>query len=94
VQTKGGDKKMLLTKQVVIKRSDNYYEMLDGFCIKAKNLYNKALYEMRTAYFKKDVVPTCNNLDKEFRQSEQEEYRAMPMAHSAQGNDPLTCLYK
>jgi hypothetical protein len=47
--------------------------------------FKQALYEVRKAYFKKEDIPTCNKLDKKFRKSDQKDYRAMPMAHSAQG---------
>ena len=35
---------MLLVEIHNISKADEYFEMLDNFCFKAKNLYNNALY--------------------------------------------------
>ena len=40
-------KKLKLTTQYIIKKSDTRYKDLDNLCFLSKNLYNQALYRIR-----------------------------------------------
>ena len=82
---------MMLTSQTVVKASSKYYGLLDGFCFKAKNLYNAALYKLREAYFKYDATMSYSSLDKVFKREESADYRDMPMASSAQWTLQTVC---
>ncbi|MCL1793862.1 MAG: hypothetical protein FWG34_08330 [Oscillospiraceae bacterium] len=76
---------MNLTQQTVIKHSSEYYKLLDGFCFKAKNLHNVALYRLREAYFEYDTNMTYGSMDKVLKLEKSVDYMNMPMAASAQG---------
>ena len=69
----------------LIKKSNNYYEMLDGFCFAAKNLYNHANYIVRNEFCKNNRWIRSQELDKILRPDEEyPDYRNMPTAQSAQ----------
>lgn len=42
---------MYLVEQHRVYKDDSYFQMLDGFCFKAKNLYNNGLHYIRQYYF-------------------------------------------
>ena len=42
---------MYLVEQHRVYKDDSYFQMLDDFCFKAKNLYNNGLYYIRQYYF-------------------------------------------
>ena len=75
---------MTLTSQTTVKYSSEYYELLDDFCFKAKNLYNASLYKLREAYFGYENTINYNNLDKVMKREKNIDYAGMPMAASAQ----------
>ena len=69
----------------IIKKNDTYYNMLDDFCFKAKNLYNHANYIIRNEFCKTNKWIRNNELDKLLRfDTEYPDYREMPTAQSAQ----------
>ena len=82
---------MTLTSQTIVKPSNKYYGLFDEFCFKAKNLYNAALYRLREAYFEHDAAMTYNSLDKVLKREGNVDYRAMPMASSAQWTLQTVC---
>ena len=74
-------------KHILKKNNHNkeYYDMLDDFCFKAKNLYNHANYIVRTEFVKNDKWLKYNDLDKILRaDTEYPDYKEMPTAQSAQ----------
>ena len=73
------------TQQTIIRQSDSYYQMLDDFCFKAKNLYNCAIYHFRQALFGKEEQTSYNKLDKQLKtENGGVDYRSIPLAWSAQ----------
>ena len=42
--------KIQLTQQIIINNRHRYFSMLDMLCLKSKNLYNYALYQIRQHY--------------------------------------------
>ena len=73
------------TQQTVIRHSDPYYGMLDGFCFKAKNLHNCAVYHFRQALFGKAEPTSYGKLDKQLKtENGGADYRGLPLAWSAQ----------
>ena len=82
---------MILTQQTIIKQSNMYYNLLDIYCYKAKNLYNVVLYHLRDAYFNYDAFMNYYSIDKVLKKSNNVDYRNMPLAHSAQGTIKQVC---
>jgi len=82
---------MILTKQTTVKYSNEYYELLDNLCFKAKNLYNAALYRIREAYFGYDAAITYGSLDKVLKREQNIDYTNMPMAACAQWTLQAVC---
>ena len=73
------------TQQIIIKHSNDYYDMLDGFCFKSKNLYNCAVYHFRQALFGNEGWTSYNKLDKQLKtENDGADYRGVPLAWSAQ----------
>ena len=75
---------MMLTSRTTVKASSGYYALFDGFCFKAKNLYNAALYRIREAYFEYDAALSYESLDKVLKRERNVDYLGMPLASSAQ----------
>ena len=75
---------MMLTSRTTFKASSVYYALFDGFCFKAKNLYNAALYRIREAYFEYDATLSYESLDKVLKRERNVDYLGMPLASSAQ----------
>ena len=76
---------VMRTQQTIVKQTDTYYQMLDDFCFKAKNLYNCAVYHFRQALFGKEERTNYNQLDKQLKvENEGIDYRSVPLAWSAQ----------
>lgn len=69
----------------ILKKNNFYYQMLDDFCIKSKNLYNHANYIVRNEFVKNDKWIRYADLDKLLKADmEYLDYRNMPTAQSAQ----------
>lgn len=73
------------TERQVIKSSDAYFQILMGFCYKAKNLYNHANYLIRQAFTAERKWIRYAELDRMLKADEEyPDYRNMPTAQSAQ----------
>ena len=69
----------------IIKENDEYYEMLDGFCYKSKNLYNFANYHIRKQFIDTGKWLRYYDLDKLMKQPEMDfDYRSLPVVQSSQ----------
>ncbi len=69
----------------ILKKNNSYYQMLDDFCFKSKNLYNHANYIVRNEFVKNDKWIRYADLDKLLKANiEYPDYRQMPTAQSAQ----------
>ena len=69
----------------IIKENNKYYEMLDGFCYKSKNLYNFANYHIRKKFIDTRKWLRYCDLDKLMKQSEMDfDYRSLPVVQSSQ----------
>ena len=69
------------TQQTIIRYTDDYFEMLDDFCFKAKNLYNCAIYHFRQALFGREEPTSYNKLDKQLKtENDGVDYRGLPLA--------------
>jgi len=73
------------TYRTILKMNNPYYEMFDGFCFYAKNLYNCAVYHFRQAEFGKTEQTSYEKLDKLLKdENGGKDYRSIPLAWSAQ----------
>ena len=69
----------------IIKENNEYYEMLDGFCYKSKNLYNFANYHIRKQFIDTRKWLRYYDLDKLMKQSGMDfDYRSLPAIKSSQ----------
>ena len=70
----------------LIKKDNEYYSMLEGFCHLSKNLYNFANYHARQSYIDTGRIPNYNELEKLSRHqpSTNNDYKSMPIAQAAQ----------
>ena len=69
----------------IIKRNNPYYQLIDGFCFCAKNLYNHANYIIRQEFIENNKWIRYNDLDNLLRaDAEFPDYKNMPTAQSAQ----------
>ena len=69
----------------IIKKNNIYYNILDGFCFQAKNLYNHANYIIRNEFCNTNKWIRFSELDKILKLDiEYPDYREMPTAQSAQ----------
>ena len=80
---------MRLVQQHIIKPSHKDYQELDHLLFLAKNLYNKALYEVRQYYFQAKDDPSIRYkylnyyaLDKLLKERDDIDYRALPTNNS------------
>jgi len=67
-----------LVKQIIHKKSHKYYAILDNLCFLSKNLYNSTLYTVRQHYFNTKNYLSYIQVNKEFIDTNQEDYRALP----------------
>lgn len=71
--------------KIVIKPSNPFYEILDNFCFKSKNLYNQANYIIRECFEQTGKWVRYSDLDKVCRaNTEYPDYKNMPTQQSAQ----------
>jgi len=65
--------------KIVIKPSNPFYEILDNFCFKSKNLYNQANYIIRECFEQTGKWVRYSDLDKVCRaNTEYPDYKNMP----------------
>ena len=76
--------KIQLTQQIIVSNKSSKFAQLDELCFLSKNLYNVALYHIRQYYKETGKYLTYNELAKILSDSDNEDYRAMPYAQSAQ----------
>ena len=70
---------MNLTEIHQIRPNHKLYSICDELCFKSKNLYNAALHKFRQSYFDKDLKDiNWQTINKNFNQSNQYDYRALP----------------
>lgn len=76
--------KMKMTEKQIIRKTDPRFKQLDDLCIKAKNLYNRALYLTRQSLFNEDFQ-SADKFESELRNDElHPDYRNMLDMASAQ----------
>lgn len=69
----------------IIKSSNKYYNLLDEFCYKSKNLYNYANYIIRQEFVNNGKWIRYNDLDKILKQEGNNfDYRNMPLVNTSQ----------
>jgi putative transposase len=69
----------------IIKTNNKYYDMLDEFCFKSKNLYNQANYIIRQEFINNGKWIRYNELDKILKQEGNDyDYRNMPSSATSQ----------
>ena len=70
---------MNLTETHQIRPNHKLYSICDELCFKSKNLYNAALFEFRQSFFNEEVdTLTWQNINRNFNQSNQFDYRELP----------------
>jgi len=75
---------MRLTERHIIKKSNKNWKSLDDICFLSKNLYNSALYFIRKHKEETGKFIRYNDLEREFKLTNQKDYRALPIASSQQ----------
>lgn len=70
--------KIKLVEQHVYKPSSRDYAELDKVCFLSKNLYNATLYAARQGFFDSGKFRRYGDINKEFTDSNQADYRALP----------------
>ncbi len=75
---------MTLVEKHDIHKKSKYYNILDVFCFKAKNLYNATLYAVRQYYFENKKYLSYNNVNKQFIKDHNPDYYALPTKVSQQ----------
>lgn len=69
----------------IIKYNNTYYQLLEEFCFKSKNLYNFANYQIRQKFTQEGHYIGYYEIDNLLKQEDLEfDYRNMPTAQSAQ----------
>lgn len=72
-----------LTEKHIIKNGHRYYNKCDKITYLAKNLYNATLYEQRQSFFN-GKIKNYNEINKEFGDNKQVDYKALPTRVSQQ----------
>lgn len=75
---------MKIVERHIIKKSDKNWKSLDNICFLSKNLYNSALYYIRKYKEENGKFIRYNDLEREFKLSNQKDYRAFPVNSSQQ----------
>lgn len=69
----------------IIKSTNKYYNLLDEFCFKSKNLYNQANYIVRQEFINNGKWIRYNELDKILKKENNDyDYRNMPSSTTSQ----------
>ena len=75
----------LRVEKHIIKSNNRYYNLLNDYCFKSKNLYNHALYLIRQFYFQNKKMIDFRTLENELRNdSIYDDYKQMPTVQSSQ----------
>jgi len=75
---------MRLTEKHIIRKNNKDWKEIDNLCFLSKNLYNSALYFIKNHYKETGKFIRYNDLEREFKLSNQKDYRALPIASSQQ----------
>lgn len=75
---------MILSEIHIIKLQNKYYDDLDNLCFLSKNLYNVGLYNVRQHYFDEKKYLNYNDINKNFVENNQVDYRNLPAKVSQQ----------
>lgn len=75
---------MKLVERHIIKPNHPFFKECDELAFKTKNLYNQALYRQRQHFFKTGLYLGCFDLQKQFQDENQVDYRALPAKVSQQ----------
>ena len=65
-------------QSVVVKKGSPLYQEIDNLCFKSKNLFNTTLYSERQSYFNTGKFKYYNQVNKDFTDKNQPDYRALP----------------
>ena len=79
--------KIQLTQQIIISNRHRYFSMLDMLCLKSKNLYNYALYQIRQHYKETKKYLSYYDLNRALSSLSSEgqiDYRSLPYTQCAQ----------
>ena len=76
--------KIQLTQQIIISNRHRYFSMLDMLCLKSKNLYNYALYQIRQHYKETKKYLSYYDLNRTLSAEGQIDYRSLPYTQCAQ----------
>ena len=74
---------MYLVETTIIDKKNRYYNNLIDLCIKAKNLYNATLYDVRQTFFETGKYKNFNATNRDFIKQNNPDYRALN-SHIAQ----------
>ena len=69
---------MRVIEKRTYKKGHPYFKILDELCFKSKNLYNATLYAVRQHYFSTGNYLSYAEVNKEFTDHDQADYRALP----------------
>ena len=76
--------KIQLAQQIIINNRHRYFSMLDTLCLKSKNLYNYALYQIRQHYKETKKYLSYYDLNRALSAEDQIDYRSLPYTQCAQ----------
>ena len=76
--------KIQLAQQIIINNRHRYFSMLDMLCLKSKNLYNYALYQIRQHYKEIAKYLSYYDLNRTLSAEDQIDYRSLPYTQCAQ----------
>jgi putative transposase len=74
---------MILVERHIVAKGKKQFKEVDDLCFLSKNLYNAALYHIRQEYFSSGRIIRYHELEKHFKESNQPDYRPLPI-HSSQ----------
>ena len=75
---------MKLVERHIIRKTDKRWKALDDISFLSKNLYNSALYFIKKRYEETGKFIRYNDLEREFKTTNQKDYRNLPIASSQQ----------
>lgn len=75
---------MLLVERHIISKNNSRFKILDELSFLSKNLYNSCLYAVKQEYLKSGKFLRYSELEKIFKETNQIDYRALPVATSQQ----------
>ena len=75
---------MKLVERHIIRKQDKRWKSLDDICFLSKNLYNSALYFIKKNYEETGKFIRYNDLEREFKTTNQKDYRSLPNGTSQQ----------